>query len=264
MQRRKLLKMAAGLTAAPMMTTATADDRRSGLTFVLIHGAWHGGWCWAPLARELTAKGHLVTTPTLTGLGERAHLLSPSVDLSTHIMDVVNHIDAEELSSIVLVGHSYGGFVIRGVSEKRAENISHIVYLDAFVPSDGEAVINYTPKERAQMIRDTMARDPAGTAPPPNAAAFGVKDPGQAEWVNRRMTPHPLRTYLQAVTLTSRADSIRSRSYFACLSPKLDVFESTRERIRNDSSWRYLELQQGHDVMVTAPKLLAETLSSFA
>jgi pimeloyl-ACP methyl ester carboxylesterase len=262
MQRRKLLKMAAGLAAAPMMATAMADERRSGLTFVLVHGAWHGGWCWAPLARELAAKGHRVTTPTLTGLGERAHLLSPSIDLGTHIMDVVNHIDAEELNNIVLVGHSYGGFVIRGVSEKRAETISSIVYLDAFVPNDGEAVINYTPKERAQMIRDTIARDPAGAAPPPNAAAFGIKDTRQIEWVNRRMTPHPLRTYLQPLALTARADSIRSRSYIACLSPRLDVLDSTRDRIRADSSWRYLELQHGHDVMATAPELLAETLIS--
>jgi pimeloyl-ACP methyl ester carboxylesterase len=264
MQRRKLLKLTAGLVAAPMVTAAMANDRPSGLTFVLVHGAWHGGWCWTPLAHELAAKGHRVTAPTLTGLGERAHLLAQNVDLDTHIMDVVNHIDAEELSNIVLVGHSYGGFVIRGVSEKRAEAVSHIVYLDAFVPNDGEAVINYTPKERAQTIRETIVKDAAGTAPPPNAAAFGIKDPRLADWVNRRMTPHPLRTYLQPLAITARADSIRSRNYIACLSPKLDVFDSTRDRIRKDSNWRYLELQHGHDVMVTAPRLLAETLLSLA
>jgi pimeloyl-ACP methyl ester carboxylesterase len=259
MERRRFMQATAALTAVSAALPSIGQSRAA-LNFVLVHGAWHGGWCWRDLAAALRVEGHRVTTPTLTGLGERAHLLSPSVDLETHIADIVNHIDAEELQDIVLVGHSYGGFVVRGVCARRAAIISHVVYLDAFVPLQGETVADYAPSERATAIRDILANNPAGTIPPPKPAGFGVIDPAQVAWVERRLTPHPARTYLQPIVLGADVPSAKSRHYIACMSPKLDVFDGTRRRIRQDKAFTFEELDAGHDVMVTAPARLAQTL----
>jgi pimeloyl-ACP methyl ester carboxylesterase len=118
-------------------------------TYVLIHGGWHGGWCWARVAPILRAAGHDVYAPSLTGLGDRVHLLSPSVRLETHIEDVLGVLSYEDLRDVVLVGHSYGGMVITGVADRAADRVSHLVYLDAFVPRDGECLLDLLPEERA-------------------------------------------------------------------------------------------------------------------
>ena len=262
-KRRTFMKAVAGVSATSVVSAAKAQ-RRPSHTFVLVHGAWHGGWCWRDVAGELRARAQKVTTPPLTGLGERAHLLSASVDLETHINDVLNHIDAEEAEDIVLVGHSYGGFVVRGACARRASRIAHIVYLDAFVPGEGETVSAYASPERARLLTDVLAKDPAGTMPPLKPAAFGISDPAQADWVARRLTPHPVRTYLQPLSLGPGAPTPKSRHYIACMSPKLDVFEMTRDRIRRDNGFTFAELDAGHDVMVTAPSLLTEKLLAIA
>jgi pimeloyl-ACP methyl ester carboxylesterase len=263
MRRRQILQAAAASIAAiPLLAGSSTAKAESGKTFVLVHGAWHGGWCWRPLVQELEAKGHRASAPTLTGLGERAHLLSATVDLDTHITDIVDHVATEDLHDIVLVGHSYGGFVIRGVAERLAGSISNIVYLDAFVPKNGQRVADYTPPDQQERMREALANNPLWTIPALKPEIFGVVDAKQAAWVERHLTPQPGRTYLQPLALSARADAIASRIYIACMAPKLDVFDETRARIRADSSWRYAELQQGHDVMVTAPALLAQTLLS--
>jgi pimeloyl-ACP methyl ester carboxylesterase len=263
MERRRFLKLAATTSAlAGMGGPVMAVDSRAQRTFVLVHGAWHGGWCWRPLMQLLQAKGHRVTTPTLTGLGERVHLMSAGVNLDTHIADVVEHIRTEELSHVVLVGHSYGGFVIRGVTARIPQAIDHVIYLDAFVPENGEAVVDYA-GERASSIRDLAAHTPAAGLPPLPPAAFGISDPAQAAWVARRMTPQPVNTYLQPLAVTTDEEAYR-RSYIACLKPKLDVFDTTRARIKAAQGWHYLELAEGHDVMVTAPGLLARRLLALA
>ena len=116
-------------------------------TFVLVHGAWHGSWCWKRVRRALQARGHEVFTPTLTGVGERSHLLAPQVDLDTHINDVVNCVKWEELSDVVLCGHSYGGCVIRGAADRIADRIGALVYLDAFVPETGRSLHDTLPQK---------------------------------------------------------------------------------------------------------------------
>lgn len=231
-------------------------------TFVLVHGAWHGGWCWRPLAMLLQAQGHRVTTPTLTGLGERAHLASAGINLDTHIADVVAHIRGEELREITLVGHSYGGFVVRGVADRIPDAISDVIYLDAFVPDNGEAVLDYA-GDRAAAIRDLASHDPSAGLPPLSPASFGISDPTQSAWVSRRMTPQPVNTYVQPLVIAKGEHSHR-RSYIACMNPKLEVFDATRARIKAAHGWRYLELPEGHDVMVTAPEPLARMLLSLA
>lgn len=262
MERRTFITATAALAASSVIPPV-AGQRRHERTFVLVHGAWHGGWCWRDLASELRDQGHRATTPTLTGLGERAHLLSPAVDLETHISDIVSHIDSEELNDIILVGHSYGGFPVRGAAARRADKIAHVVYLDAFVPIDGEMVASYVPADRLAEWRDALANNPVSTLPPLTPAAFGITAPDQSAWVERRLVPHPLRTYLQPLAIATKGGIQTSQHYIACMSPKLDVFDSTRERISQDKSFSFTELTAGHDVMVSEPALLAQTLLSY-
>jgi pimeloyl-ACP methyl ester carboxylesterase len=148
-------------------------------TFVLVHGAWHGGWCYKRVARLLRQAGHEVYTPTLTGLGERAHLMSRTIDLGTHVQDIVGVIHCEELSDVVLCGHSYGGMVIAGVAEQIAAKIRSLVYLDAFVPENGKSLFDYLPAEQSARMRTDAAQNGEGykvTPIPATAFAVNAKD----------------------------------------------------------------------------------------
>src|SRR5947208_7876814 len=136
-------------------------------TFVLVHGAWHGGWCWIKVTRLLTDAAHVVHTPTLTGLGERAHLARPEIDLEAHIQDIVAVLEAEELRNVVLVGHSYAGMVITGVAARVPNRIASLVYLDAFVPEAGRSLLSYQPPERAEAMRSAATREGEGWRIPP-------------------------------------------------------------------------------------------------
>ena len=175
-------------------------------TFVLVHGAWHGGWCWRRVADRLRAGGHTVFTPTLTGLGERAHLMHGAVNLETHITDVVNLLAWEQLENVVLCGHSYGGFIISGVAERKSAAIRSIVFLDAFMPRDGESVQELT----GQAVRDAIAaavhRGDLGI-PPRAAEAFGV-NPADRAWVDRLCVPQPIATLTDKIKLTGAVDRI--------------------------------------------------------
>src|SRR6202040_1266512 len=136
-------------------------------TFVLVHGAWHGSWCWKRVRKALQARGHDVFTPTLTGVGERSHLLSPDVNLDTHITDVVNLIRWEELSDVVLCGHSYGGCVVTGVADRLPDRIGAMVYLDAFTPEDGESLLDILPGPKRIQLLEATAREGEGWMMPP-------------------------------------------------------------------------------------------------
>src|SRR5215471_9246086 len=167
-------------------------------TFVLVHGAWHGGWCWRRVVDWLTADGHRVFAPTLTGLGERSHLISRSINLATHIADVVNLIQWERLSDVVLVGHSYAGFVISGAAEQAA--IASIVFLDAFVPSDGDCFVELAAPATREAI-EAAQRQGDFTVPPRPAAFFKVNE-ADRDWVDALCTPHPIATMLERITLS--------------------------------------------------------------
>jgi pimeloyl-ACP methyl ester carboxylesterase len=169
-------------------------------TFVLVHGAWHGAWCWRRVARLLARDGHEVFTPTLTGLGERSHLLAPGIDLDTHILDVANEIKWQELKDVVLVGHSYGGMVISGVAERVGKAIAAFVMLDAFFPENGEALIDLS----AGAVQEAFLaaqRSGATSLPPRSAAAFKVNENDRA-WVDAQCTPQPIGCVLQKLALT--------------------------------------------------------------
>jgi pimeloyl-ACP methyl ester carboxylesterase len=259
MDRRTFLA-AGGAGVAAMNGGNIAQAQTARGRIVLVHGSWHGGWCWSPLKPLLEAAGYIVTAPTLTGVGERRHLIARSVNLDTHIQDVVQHIENEEIGNAILVGHSYGGFVVTGATEILRERIAQLVLLDAFFPRDGERLLDYAPPDRRQEMIDAAARDQSWNIPPLPVAAFGVSDPALAAWVGRRLCPHPVGTYLQPIREQGAVMQLARRSYISCDAPALPVLDGTRQRVKGDPAWQYVGLQAPHDVMVSHPTLLADTL----
>jgi len=233
-----------------------------GATFVLIHGAWHGGWCWKKLTPLLRAAGHDVYTPTLTGLGERAHLLNPQIGLGTHVEDIRALLEYEDLHNVILVGHSYGGMVIAGVAEVAARRLSHLIFLDAFVPLDGQSVLD-TRSDRGAPVRKIAQESGDGWKVPIGKATFGVTDEADVAWMSARMTPQPLRTFEEPVRLTSPAAHALPRSYILCRQDEPTLFDSHAQRVKSEG-WGYFELRTGHDAMITAPEELARILLKVA
>jgi pimeloyl-ACP methyl ester carboxylesterase len=227
-------------------------------TFVLVHGAWHGGWCWARVAKLLRAQGHTVFTPTLTGLGERAHLFGPGITLTTHITDVVNLMKWEKLDGVVLCGHSYGGIVISGVAEQMERAISSIVFLDAFLPHNGEAVEDVT----APVIKEAMrvAREKGEHGIPPRPAAFFNVNEKDRAWVDSLCGPQPLQTFAERITLTGARERVAKKSYIRAGNYTNPGFDRALGEVKADPSWRTYSVPCGHDVMVDMPDKLAEIL----
>ena len=253
--RREFLAGALAVGAAATIPAIPRTKRASTGSFVLVHCAWHGGWCWRRVSDRLTAKGHYVSAPTLTGLGERSHLASDAVNLSTHIDDVVNEITWKDLDGIVLVGHSYGGMVITGVAERMRARIAAIVYLDACIPLDGQSF--------AQLRAPGATQDPTPIVPAPSAAQFKVNDKDMA-WVNAKLTPQPAKCFTEPLRVTGAYQSIAKKTYVRAPSFPQRSFDAAYERCRNDRSWKTLEVSCGHDVMLDQPAQLAELLESFA
>jgi pimeloyl-ACP methyl ester carboxylesterase len=227
-------------------------------TFVLVHGAWHGGWCWQRVADRLRGGGHRVFTPTLTGLGERSHLLRTGIDLQTHIADVVNVLKWEGLTDVVLCGHSYGGFVISGVAEEMASAVRSIVFLDAFVPRNGETVQDLTGPAVQDGIRSALQQGDLAIPPRP-AEAFGVNAADRA-WVDRLCVGQPIGTFTDKITLTGARDRIARKSYIRAKSYANPGFDRAYDALKSDPSWRTYDVPCGHDVMVDAPDRLTEIL----
>jgi pimeloyl-ACP methyl ester carboxylesterase len=231
-------------------------------TFVLVHGAWHGGWCWGRVAARLRGGGHAVFTPTLTGLGERSHLLRAGIGLTTHIEDVVNLMKWEELTDLVLCGHSYGGFVVAGVAEQMASAVRSLVFLDAFVPRNGEAVEDLTGAAVLDAIRATrQAGDIA--IPPRPAAAFGVNEADRA-WVDRLCVAQPLATFTDKIALAGAYRRIARKTYVRAKAYASPAFDRAHGALQSDPSWRTYEVPSGHDVMVDLPERLTEILLEVA
>lgn len=239
-------------------------------TFVLVHGGWHGGWCWKYVTPTLRAAGHEVYTPTLTGLGERVHLSRPEVDLTTHVRDVVNVLEYEDLRDVVLVGHSYGGMVITGVADVVPDRLAQLVYLDAFVPADGQSLVGMLPPERQagfrQMVDDTGdGWRLTGPAPFPWEAivreSYGVTDEADVRWMVDRLADQPFATMTQPVSASNPAARSLPRTFIHCTG--WHAFDRYAEHARQ-SGWRVHELPTGHDAMVTMPHELAALLLKLA
>jgi pimeloyl-ACP methyl ester carboxylesterase len=233
----------------------------SAQTFVLVHGAWHGGWCWSRVADRLRAVGHRVFTPTQTGLGEREHLLSKDITLDTFRADITNVIEAEELNEIVLVGHSFGGNAISGVADVMPERVRHLVYLDSLVIEGGKSPFDGLSAE-VVAARRKLAEESSGglSLPNPPASVFGVSDAQDAEWVKRRLTPHPLSTYTSKLNIKGPVGNHLPRTYIHCTNPSYAALQASRDWVKAQAGWRFAEIATGHDAMVTAPDELARML----
>jgi len=227
-------------------------------TFVLVHGAWHGGWCWRRVADRLEAQGHRAFTPTLTGLGERAHLLSPAVKLETHVADVVNLIRYEALNDVVLVGHSYAGFVVSQVAEEVEGSLAAFVFLDAFVPEDGDSMASIGTEMTRKGIQAALDRGATTLAPRP--AEFFHVNAADRPWVDRLCGPHPIGTFTQAVKLTGARERVGKKAYIRAAAYPNPVFDAHAEKLRSRPGWRVYDVPCGHDVMIDMPERLVEIL----
>ncbi len=252
-----------GLAAAAATSgVLPAQAQGARKTFVLVHGAWHGAWCWRRVADMLEAKGHKVFAPTLTGLGDRSHLLDPKVNLTTHITDVVNLIKWEDLKDIVLVGHSYGGYIVTGVAEQVGGSIGSIVFLDAFVPENGDSLAAGASKPVKDALAAAKGRGEITLKPVP-AAVFRVNEKDRA-WVDAKCTPQPIATMEEAIKITGARDRIAKKAYIRAKGYPSIPFDSTQEKVRKLAGWRSFEMLAGHDAMVDQPKELTDILIQVA
>ncbi len=232
-------------------------------TFVLVHGTGHGGWCWQKIIPQLRAAGSEVYAPTLTGVSNRSHLLECGVNLTTHITDVTKLLFYEDLTNVVLVGHSYGGMVITGAAAKAPERISQLIYLDAYVPEAGECEMDLWPPEMRAEIEDD-ARKGNNLRPPPSPELLGITDPELAEWLRERITPHPLDTYTEPVPAPKAGSEAPECAFISCTEGALvHVFEPFADKARANG-WDVREIATGHNAMLTTPDNLAGLLLDMA
>jgi len=226
--------------------------------FLLIHGAWHGGWVWNEISEILRYQRYSVSTPTLTGLGEKKHLLSSKITIETFIEDVVNHIIFENLNNIILVGHSFAGSVISGVADRLKDRIQKLIYFDAMILIDGQKPFDITPKETVEQ-RIELAKKFGNniSIPAPSADAFGVFDIKKSLLLEQKLTPHPLSAFQSKLILKNEVGNGIPLSYIFCTKPVYKSLESSREVVRK-MKWPIFELNAGHDAMLTHPK---ETLN---
>ena len=230
-----------------------------------MHGAWHGGWCWRRVGDRLQKAGHRVFAPTLTGVGERRHLLSAEVDLETHIRDILGVLEAEELESVVLVGHSYAGLVISGVAARAKERIRQLVYQDALLGEDGQSWPEACPPDIAEARRKgATITNGVKTIPAPDPEIYGFADPADTVWVRRRMTPHPYASFEQKSCLNGPLGNGLPRLYIDCTAPPIAALATIKDRYRGRPEWPFVELKTGHDAMVSAPEEFARLLLQFA
>ncbi|MEI9964013.1 MAG: alpha/beta fold hydrolase [Caulobacteraceae bacterium] len=234
-------------------------------TFVLVHGSWHGGWCWRRVADRLTARGHKVYTPTLSGLAERSHANNPRIDLSTHVDDVAGLLKWEALEDVVLVGHSYAGMVISGVAEKAAPGaIGSIVFLDAFLPEDRKCLFDYvTGGEGGPGAAMAAEGKATGFVSPIPAAVFNVNE-ADRDWVDSQCTPQSYRCFLQRLRLTGARERIPKKAFILATEYMGLRDASFVDKVKADPTWRYYEVACGHDVMLDEPDRLTEILEEVA
>jgi pimeloyl-ACP methyl ester carboxylesterase len=254
LSRRQLVSMGLGLIAgAEIASIPLAYAAPKIRTFVLVHGAWHGGWCWRRVSDRLTAKGHYVIAPTLSGVGERSHLPPGPIDLSTQVDDVVGEIKWKDLDGIVLVGHSYGGMVITGVAEQLRSRISAIVYLDAFLPADGQSLFDIT-----------HTKPPSIPAIPSHPASYFHVNATDSPWVDSKLTPHPTACFTEKLKVTGACQSVAEKVYIRAPLFKMTAFDGFLEQCRADPSWKTETVTSGHDVMIDQPEVLTAILEKLA
>ena len=232
-------------------------------TFVVAHGAWSAGWAWKKMYPLMRALGHTLVTPTYTGIGERAHLAHAGIDLSTHITDILNVLEYEDLRDIILIGHSYGGMVATGVADRAVERIRHLVYLDAFAPRHGDSLLALTPDENRSRVLEGVRTQGDGWRIPANPLPPDTH-PDDVAWSMARRVMQPLKTWEQPITLTGAVDTL-PKTYLYCqkFGPG-DVFRQFADRARSEAGWTYFEMDASHNPHITVPNQLAALLDGIS
>jgi len=224
-------------------------------TFVLVHGAWHGGWCWRDVATELAAAGHDVLAPTSSGLAERAQLAG-GASLSAHVEELAGLLYFADLREVILVGHSYGGLVIAGAAARAHARIARLVFLDAFVADDGQSMFDLLRPERRKVYEESTA---GGLIAAPSPELFGVPD--EDGWLADRLTGQPLRTWTEPLSAPSSPPL--PRQYVRCTQgPLTPSFSGFATRLRDTAGWDVVDFDSGHDAMITRPQDLAALLAT--
>ncbi|WPV67926.1 alpha/beta hydrolase family protein [Chitinophaga sp. LS1] len=229
-------------------------------TFVLVHGAWHGGWCWKEVAKELQAQGAEVYTPTLSGLGEHQNVLDTNINLETHIQDIVNFINMQDLHDVILVGHSYAGAVIAGVADRIPARLKKLIFLDAMLIENGKSALTSQPANLSDNVRAATASSQGLSVPVWSPEVFGVTDPAQIKWVSDRLTPQPFRSFDQTLSLKHVYGNHLPLTYIACIKPQMAQLKVFGDKTKSSKDWSYYELPTGHDAMITMPKELTALL----
>jgi pimeloyl-ACP methyl ester carboxylesterase len=267
-RRRVIGQLAASgsivMAAAADATTARAQTQALRRTFVLVHGAYEGGWIWRYVADRLRAKGHKVFTPTHTGLGERSHLMSGLITLDTHITDVANVIKWEQLENIVLAGHSYGGWVISGVVERMLPKIASIVYIDAFFPENGQKGLDLNSESSRVAVLNAISKGEVSRPPDYSRENSPMMTPQDREWLVSNATQQPIGVSLQALTLTGARDKVGKKAYVRARGNPNPTFDAAYAKLQSDKSWRLYEVPCGHSVMIDMPDRLTEILLEMA
>lgn len=236
-------------------------------SIVLVHGAWGGAWVWSRVLSPLRDAGFDVHAVTLTGLGERAHLRHPGITLQNHIDDVVGLVTAEELTNVVLVGHSYGGMVVTGAAAALESSgiarVAGLAYVDAMVPRSGEGWGGGHPPEIAK-ARITAAAEHNNALPPPDPSEGFALDEVDAEWLRRRHVLHPFGMYRERLDFDEALIAHAARLFVDCTEPAYPTIAPFRERVRSEPGWQVVEIATGHFAMVSEPAKLTQALVDFA
>jgi pimeloyl-ACP methyl ester carboxylesterase len=230
-------------------------------TFVLVHGAFHGAWCWKDVAARLRARGHVVYTPTFTGLGERSHLIGFGPKVATWIEDVAQLVAFEDLSDVVLVGHSFGGSVVSGMADRMPERLRHLVYLDAMVLQSGQSALDTAGPAHIGRYRDrAFEKDGVQVVPPSAPEYYGVTDRELGRWLSTKLTPHPLNAFYEPLALHHPVGNGLPATYVACTQPYLASTATSRDYAKARADWTYVELATGHNAMMLVPHDLTSLL----
>ncbi len=233
-------------------------------TFVLVHGAWHGGWCWKETRAVLEEAGHRVFTPTQTGLGERSHLLSRNITLETFVDDIANVLRFEALEDVVLVGHSFGGLAISGVADRMPERLRQLIYLDSMIMESGQCPFDTLAPEVVEG-RILASEESSGglSLPFPKPKSLGILTETDAAKLGNRLTPHPISTYRSPLCLKHPLTNGIPATYVVCTDPVYAPLETSRQ-LAKACDIPFIELATGHDAMITAPDALALLLLKIA
>lgn len=235
-------------------------------TFVLVAGSYHGGWCWSEVAALLRAGGHDVHAPTLTGLGDRAHLHGPQVRLATHVEDLARLVHYEDLHDVVIVAHSYGGVPAGGVVDRMPERFSHAVYFDALIPRDGAATVDLLPAPFGAYFTDRAGADGRIPLAPDSVLRWGLDGHPLLSWVQERLTDQPTATFTDPLPMRAAVEEAGPLPVYvyATVKPTVDLFTGHAEHARTTPGWIYREIDAPHDYMITHPEQTAGLLDSLA